>query len=566
MSLLVVVAFFLSVREVTSKCPPSSGIYLMYNGDCYPNGSYFYDDDIRPEQLKCTLPGFTLNGGEWVTPDGSSVCCSTDPLRCDVVSAPNATISLYIPTGQGISSSDDGWYKCCLPTSCSNPSTNIIFANIFRWGQIEDTTVDLPSDVTVLPQTYTLHAIKIGHQNQLNTNYADWYYNESSGTSTKLCRGYNDEYSCSRGNGMKVNYGNGRYDYTLTLTWNEENITSGVSNNYHNHVYIFHLEVGLVTRYRYITVKVPATAPSSLTVVNKTATTITVSWTTLDSSDADGYVVNVTDSDTVQTVQVEGNSINTVTLNGLRGGTTYSITVRAYKELLGPASSAISVFIQCHEEGIYLQYNEICYSNKSYFWDSSVNAVTEAISCVLPGTSLTTGQWVRVDDPDHPVDCNSNSDCDPFHCTSVTSPNATLNLYLAQGLSAEQEGWYKCCLPTDCSDPNTNIIFANIFRFAEIESFTVADFPSDMTVYPQEYKLNCVKIGFYLYGIRMSINSIALVNYANCDDRFNNYCSGTALVSSTNTIRYTVAITWNGMTVSNGSISQSTTGDQMYQC
>ena len=38
------------------------------------------------------------------------------------------------------------------------------------------------------------------------------------------------------------------------------------------------------------------------------------------------------------------------------------------------------------------------------------------------------------------------------------------------------------------------------------------------------------------------------------------------LVSSTYTIRYTVDITWDGMTVSSGSISQSTTGDQMHQC
>ena len=45
----------------------------------------------------------------------------------------------------------------------------------------------------------------------------------------------------------------------------------------------------------------------------------------------------------MQTVQVEGSSNNTITLNGLRGGTTYSITVRAYQQLLGPASSAISV-------------------------------------------------------------------------------------------------------------------------------------------------------------------------------------------------------------------------------
>ena len=80
---------------------------------------------------------------------------------------------------------------------------------------------------------------------------------------------------------------------------------------------------------------------------------------------------------------------------------------------------------------------------------------------MLPGTSLTTGQWVRVADPDDPVDCNSNSASDPFLCTSVTSP-ATLNLYLAWSLPAAQEGWYKCCLPTNCSNAN-NIIFANIF-------------------------------------------------------------------------------------------------------
>ena len=110
-------------------------------------------------------------------------------------------------------------------------------------------------------------------------------------------------------------------------------------------------------------------------------------------------------------------------------------------------------------------HDGICYTNGSYFWDITVNADTKAISCVLPGTSLTTGQWVRVADPDYPVDCNSDNASDPFRCTNVTSPNATLNLYLApnQGLSSTTEGWYKCCLPTNCSDPNTKIIFANIF-------------------------------------------------------------------------------------------------------
>ena len=73
---------------------------------------------------------------------------------------------------------------------------------------------------------------------------------------------------------------------------------------------------------------------------------------------ADGYVVNVTsDTDTVQTVQVEGSSNNTITLNGLRGGTTYSITVRAYQQLLGPAST-ISVTTHC-ENGIMHVYTLI---------------------------------------------------------------------------------------------------------------------------------------------------------------------------------------------------------------
>ena len=88
-----------------------------------------------------------------------------------------------------------------------------------------------------------------------------------------------------------------------------------------------------------------------------------------------------------------------------------------------------------------------------------------------------------------------------------------------------------------------------------------------MTVYPQEYKLNCTKIGFRDYLISMNIGNTALTNYPGsyCDDD-GNTCSGNVLDSDTSTIRYTVTITWDGMTVSSGSISQSTTGNQMYQC
>uniref|UniRef100_A0A1X7TQU1 protein-tyrosine-phosphatase n=1 Tax=Amphimedon queenslandica TaxID=400682 RepID=A0A1X7TQU1_AMPQE len=229
--------------------------------------------------------------------------------------------------------------------------------------------------------------------------------------------------------------------------------------------------------------------------------------------------------------------------------------------------NSIEVISECPpSSGIYLKHGGNCYTNGSYFWDNTVNEANEAISCVLPDTSLTTGQWTRAGDPDDPVDCD-NTNNDPFRCTLVTSPNATINLYLEGGLSQAQEGWYKCCLPTNCTDPNTNIIFATIFRYSEIESFTVADLPSDMTVYPQEYKLNCTKIGHNRYDISMSIGSTALASYTNCEDGVDHSpCHGTVLVSSSNTLRYTVDITWDGMTVSSGSISQSTTGDQMYQC
>ena len=101
----------------------------MHNGDCYPNGSYFFDitiDEVS-NSIQCVLPGSTLNGGEWVAPSGSSVNC-TNPLSCNVVSSP-ANIDVY--AGYFISLFDDGWYKCCLPTNCSDPNTNIIFANIF---------------------------------------------------------------------------------------------------------------------------------------------------------------------------------------------------------------------------------------------------------------------------------------------------------------------------------------------------------------------------------------------------------------------------------------------------
>ena len=113
--------------------------------------------------------------------------------------------------------------------------------------------------------------------------------------------------------------------------------------------------------------------------------------------------------------------------------------------------------------GIYLTQNGECYQNDSYFWDGIVNENTNAerLSCILPDETGT-GQWVRVANPLDPVDCNNNSDDDPFRCSSSSNNPATVNLWLAQGLPEAQEGFYQCCLPNECSSA-TNTITVNIF-------------------------------------------------------------------------------------------------------
>ena len=118
------------------------GIYLMFNGDCYPNGSYINHQYITPgisyytSHLQCVLPNSTLSGGEWVNPNGQPVNCSNsnnnDPLLCDVSNTP-ANITVYRPNANNFYESDFGGneFKCCLPSNCSDPTTNIITVHIF---------------------------------------------------------------------------------------------------------------------------------------------------------------------------------------------------------------------------------------------------------------------------------------------------------------------------------------------------------------------------------------------------------------------------------------------------
>ena len=109
----------------------------MFNGDFYPNGSYINHiyitkDNANYSPLKCALPNTTLSGGEWVDPKGNPLSCNTNPLHCNKTTDP-ASISLYRPIGVIFTESvpNNNFYKCCLPTNCSNPTTNMITVNIF---------------------------------------------------------------------------------------------------------------------------------------------------------------------------------------------------------------------------------------------------------------------------------------------------------------------------------------------------------------------------------------------------------------------------------------------------
>ena len=69
-----------------------------------------------------------------------------------------------------------------------------------------------------------------------------------------------------------------------------------------------------------------------------------------------------------------GGSQSTTTLKGLRGGTTYSITVRAYQDILGPVSNTISV--QTYPGIVIVRYNFIYVVIISFNW-TMVSSITE---------------------------------------------------------------------------------------------------------------------------------------------------------------------------------------------
>ena len=228
--------------------------------------------------------------------------------------------------------------------------------------------------MTVAPQQYKLQCVQSGIDRNLM-----WYYvNNSQSSNIEFnCLTQNFGYSCSN-ESQAIHDINNTIVRNLTVTWYAEKIDSGIfsqSNNNGDHVYmcydnvdeiIKNLTLTVTGKYFYyysymmssVILLAPAFTPSPPTLVNNTATTITVSWIPVP-SDANGYVVNVTSDIHTVTQQVMGGSQNEITLKGLIPATTYNITVRAYQDILGPASDAISV--QTLSSGIVMYINFVHY-------------------------------------------------------------------------------------------------------------------------------------------------------------------------------------------------------------
>ena len=95
----------------------------------------------------------------------------------------------------------------------------------------------------------------------------------------------------------------------------------------------------------------------------------------------------------------------------------------------------------------------------------------------------------------------------------------------------------------------------------------IVDLPTDMTVYPQEYTLHCVKTGYPDYNFEMRLGGSTVTSASGCTDTLSS-CSGRVeLQDYSNTYDHTVTISWDGQTITSGSsFSQSNTGDQTFQC
>ena len=88
--------------------------------------------------------------------------------------------------------------------------------------QISSFYVNLPTDMTVYPQRYTLHCVKVGH----NPYNFEIKFASTTVTSTTNCA---DVLSSCSGRVLLQDYSN-TYDHTVTISWDGQTITSSGSS------------------------------------------------------------------------------------------------------------------------------------------------------------------------------------------------------------------------------------------------------------------------------------------------------------------------------------------------
>ena len=229
--------------------------------------------------------------------------------------------------------------------------------------------IEPPADVRNVPQNYTIHCITTGQSTSSITvglfleRHGKCYYIQPQ--FSPPVSGYNQHPPPSTLNSTTLTY-----DYSEEVVWRADRVEvdgtefsdQGLTKYNGDHDWACGVNISdrggdyddlrtyirgeYFMKYFEVTVTVSISAPNftptNLTVLHKNATSITISWTAVNATDANGYVVYFEQFLSNTTASVDVGNTTQCTLSGVISGCTYSVTVRAYQDLLGPGSDAIS--------------------------------------------------------------------------------------------------------------------------------------------------------------------------------------------------------------------------------
>ena len=191
-----------------------------------------------------------LNDGEWILPSGDPCNSITSPIQCNDVTASGPT-NITLQRIASFRRSMELVYKCCLPNDCDNGFTDSIIAYIYCklnsvmiWLSFTDyylhvasiyiieNTFDprAPSDITAIPQSYTVHCVIVGG----GLTEFHYYYQDITNGDIDLdsthCSSQYVGYYCTLATDNTVTTDvspDDVIDKTITVTWKAEEISSG---------------------------------------------------------------------------------------------------------------------------------------------------------------------------------------------------------------------------------------------------------------------------------------------------------------------------------------------------